>query len=72
MTFEALEARMKRAAEVRAASRRTALAAELAAILPEGVAAEAVEAGVRLSGRGLRRRVARDAALRWLIAETVK
>lgn len=72
MMFEGLAARMRRRAEARAAERGAALAAELAGALPAGIEAEAVEEGVRLSGRGLRRRFARDSALRWLIAEKTR
>jgi hypothetical protein len=68
MMFERLEARAGRRALERAEERREALAAELGEALP-GVGAEAAEEGVRLSGRGLKRRFARDPALRWLIAE---
>jgi DNA-binding transcriptional MocR family regulator len=69
MMFDALAARAARRAEARAKARREALAEALADALPPGVSAQAVEEGVRLSGRGLRSRFARDAALRWLIAE---
>jgi anthranilate phosphoribosyltransferase len=72
MIFEALAARMRQMAERRAAARRDALAAALAGALPAGIEAEAVEEGVRLAGRGLKRRFARDAALRWLIAEKTR
>jgi hypothetical protein len=68
MSFEGLEARADRRARERAKARRESLAAELGEALP-GARAEAVEEGVRLSGRGLKRRFARDPALRWLIAE---
>jgi hypothetical protein len=70
MIFEGLAARMRHRAQARAAARRAALAAELAAL--PGVRAEAIEDGVRLTGRGLRRRFALDAALRWLIAEKTR
>jgi ABC-type protease/lipase transport system fused ATPase/permease subunit len=72
MMFDRLAARARRLAEARAAARRAALAAELAAALPPGVKAETGEEGVTLSGRGLRRRFALDAALRWLIAEKTR
>ncbi|HYJ52657.1 MAG TPA: hypothetical protein VEW04_05750 [Allosphingosinicella sp.] len=70
--FERLAARLRCAAEAQAAARREALAAKLAAALPPGVYAEAARDGVRLSGKGLRRRFARDAMLRWLIAEKTR
>lgn len=70
--FEWLEARARRRAQERAAARREELARRFSGALPPGVRAEAVEEGVRLSGRGLRRRFARDTALRWLIVEEVK
>jgi hypothetical protein len=63
--FEALILRVER----RARARATARARELAALLAEaGVAAEADARGVVVSGKGLRRRLARDARLRALIA----
>ena len=70
--FEGLEARMRRRAEERARARRAALARALGEALPRGIRAEAVEEGVRLSGRGLAQRYARDAALRWLIGEKMR
>lgn len=70
--FEALAARMARKAEARAAARRQALAADLDGALPPGIRAEATQDGVRLAGRGLRRRFAGDAALRWLIMEKAR
>ncbi len=68
MTFEALVARADRAARRRARLRSAALAERIADELPGGVTAEADADGVRLSGRGLRRRFALEPALRWLIA----
>ena len=70
--FEALTARAARLASARAAARRHDLAERLADTLPPGVRAEADEEGVRLSGRNLRRRVALDSRLNWLIAELIK
>jgi len=66
--FERLSARIERAAAQRARARGAGLAARIADELPSGVTAEADESGVRLSGRGLRRRFALEPALRWLIA----
>jgi hypothetical protein len=66
--FERLEAHAARAAETRAAARRAALAAQLRAVLPDGVSVEADDEGVVLSGRGLKRRLVLDASLRWTIA----
>ena len=66
--FEALIARAGRAAEMRARTRSAALAARIAAELPGGLTAGADESGVRLSGRGLRRRFALEPGLRWLMA----
>lgn len=66
--FETLTARIARFAEARARARRETLAARLAEALPGGVRAQADAQGVLLSGKGLRRRIAGDAALRWLIA----
>ena len=70
--FERLEARAERAAAARAAERKHALAAQLRAILPDSVSVEADEAGVRLSGPGLGRRLVLDASLRWTIAGLLK
>lgn len=65
--FEALEGRVRLLAERRARERAQALAEELRAELPRGIAAEAVPDGVRLSGRGIGRRLVLEPALRWLI-----
>jgi hypothetical protein len=70
--FERLAARAKRAAEARAARRRAALAEELAGDLPAGVTVDLAGENVRLSGRGLGRRFALDAAWRRLIAKKVR
>ena len=66
--FETLEARAARAAERRARERARALADAFGTALPEDIRAEAGAEGVRLSGPGLGRRRALDAALRWTIA----
>jgi len=63
--FSTLIARIERRARARAIAR----ARELAALLAEaGVTAEADALGVRLSGKRLRLRIARDSRLRALIA----
>jgi hypothetical protein len=72
MKFEALMERAERLAEARARARRRALADRLADALPGGVRAEAEAGGVRLSGRNLRRRLALDNGLNWLIAGLIK
>ena len=66
--FDALIALATKLAQRRAAARRQALCAELAEGLPAGVRAESVRDGVRLSGRALQKRLARDRALASLIA----
>lgn len=65
--FERLidEAARGGAARARRLARAIAQAADEAA--PAGVRAEADEARILLSGRGLRRRHALEAGLRWLI-----
>lgn len=64
--FERLERHVRAAAEAQAARRREEMAATLAAELPAGIEAERTEEGVRLRGRGLRRRLALEPALRAL------
>jgi hypothetical protein len=66
--FERLEARAERAAEIRAAERKQALAEQLRALLPAGISVEADERGVAVSGPGLGRRIVLDASLRWTVA----
>jgi hypothetical protein len=65
--FERLKARALLLAEARAERRRHALAARLADELPAGIAADRTGEGVELSGRGLKRRLALEPALRALI-----
>jgi hypothetical protein len=65
--FERLKARALLLAQARAARRRDALAARLADELPAGIAADRTAEGVELSGRGLKRRLALEPALRALI-----
>ena len=66
--FEPLEERVRR--RVEAIVRRCAekAAERLRDALPPGISAEAGEDGVRLEGRGLRRRLALQPALRALLA----
>ena len=66
--FEALTARAERAARRRAEALSAALAERIEAERPPGVTVESAEAGVRLAGRRLGRRIALEPALRWLIA----
>lgn len=66
--FGDLIARVERAAELRAGKHGAELAERIAAELPTGVAVEADQEEVRISGRGLGRRFALDPALRWLLA----
>ena len=70
--FEAMMKRAERLGAARAAARRRNLAERLADALPSGVRAETDEAGVLLSGRNLRRRLAFDKRLSWLIAGLTK
>ena len=70
--FEALTERATRLAQARAKARRAELCVALADRLPPGVRAEDVAAGVRLSGRALRRRLARDRGLAASIAGALK
>jgi len=72
MKFEALMERAERLAEARARARRRGFADRLEDALPGGVRAKAEAAGVRLSGRNLRRRLALDNGLNWLIAGLIK
>lgn len=65
--FERLERNARSGAEARAERRRVAIAELLAAELPTGIATERTQGGVRLSGRGLARRLALDPRLRALI-----
>lgn len=66
--FEAMTRRVGLVAERRARTRAVQLAERVEANVPPGVIIEAVPEGVRLSGRGLRRRFALEPALRWLTA----
>ena len=70
--FETLTARAAARAEARAAEQARRLAARLDQDLPGGVRVEADAQGVRLTGRALRRRLALDPALKWMIAELIR
>ena len=70
--FERMAALAEARAQAHAAEQRRRLAERLAERLPAGVHAEAVERGVRLSGRALSRRLALDSGLRWLAAELTR
>lgn len=66
--FERLMERAARKAGQRTQARIVTLASRMEGALPSGIDCEAAREGVRLSGRGLRRRFALDPALRWLTA----
>ncbi len=66
--FELLMDRISRTAERRRRERIEALAERMQAAAPLGIAIEPAAEGVRLSGRGLKRRFALEPALRWLTA----
>ena len=66
--FERIEERIGRAALALARRRIATIAERLSGELPRGVAAEIAADGVRLTGRGLRRRLALQPALRALLA----
>ena len=69
--FETLEARAARAAARLARRRAAALAEAMRAKLPGDLEVAADGGHVRLAGRGLGRRRALDAELRWTIAGSV-
>jgi hypothetical protein len=64
--FEKLTAHAERRTRDRIDARAREIAARLAAEAPAGLAVEAGPDGIRLSGRGLARRLALDPALRRL------
>jgi hypothetical protein len=66
--FERLMLRGAALALRAAGERRSSLAPALGDEAPEGVAVSEDEAGVALSGRGLRRRFALEPELRWLLS----
>jgi hypothetical protein len=59
-----MERLLKHGQQIGEARAEAAVDAYLARPLPPGIAAERTSTGITLSGRGLRRRYARDAALR--------
>ena len=65
--LERLAERGRAACEERAQARADAVAQALAEAAPAGIRVERVAEGVALSGRGLRRRFALDAGIRWLM-----
>lgn len=67
--FEKVTAHAERRAAKVAAGLTAKLAARMVPEAPHGVAVDAVAQGIRLSGCGLRRRLALDPSLRWLAAE---
>jgi hypothetical protein len=66
--FEGAETSAAAAAERRAAAVREEIATRLAEALPRGIDVTVEADGISLSGRALRLRLARDAALARLIA----
>ncbi len=64
--FERMKERVGAMAERRVRELVPEVAERARERLPAGVSAEAEEGGVRLSGKGLQRRLALDPALRWL------
>lgn len=70
--FKRFLRRVEDAARRRADARAASLAERLRETLPAGIGAEAVEAGVGLSGRGLLRRLMTDAGLRWLVLQCAR
>ena len=67
--FETLMAQAVARADERAAERADRIAARLEEALPDDVRARADADRVRLTGRGLKRRLALDPAFRWIMAE---
>jgi len=70
--FEAMMKRVADLAQARSQARRREIAERFAAMLPPGVRAQDEQAGVILTGRGLRRRLALDLRLSRLIAGVIK
>jgi hypothetical protein len=60
MSFAGLERASHRLAEIRAEQRRAEIIETLGENLPEGIGIERLDGGIRLSGRGLKRRLALD------------
>jgi hypothetical protein len=67
--FGKLVQRGRERAQARAAARRRELAARLAEAAPGGVEMESEGEAVVLRGRGIARRFATEAELRWLVTE---
>ena len=65
--FDQLQERARRAATALADKRRRDMAAQLTAERPEGIGIQSDGDAVALFGRGLRRRLALDPALRALL-----
>ena len=70
--FEKMMERARRIAQGRAQVRRRELGARLEASLPNGIEVEPTDEGLALRGRGLSRRFAVEARLRWLVAGLVE
>lgn len=70
--FEAMMKRVAGLAEARSQARRREIAERFAEVLPPGVRAQDEQAGVILSGKDLRRRLALDLRLSRLIAGVIK
>jgi hypothetical protein len=66
--FERIMRRATALASGRAERRAAELAERLKGATGRGITVDAVQGGVRLSGRGLRQRLALEPALRWLTA----
>ena len=66
--FQRIIERVGDGAARRAKARTSVLAEQIRANVPSDIEVSALDEGVRLSGRGLRRRFALDPALRWLMA----
>ena len=67
--FDRLQEKARRLAEARAERRRRQVAERLAEDLPRGIAVGSSGESVTLSGRGLKRRIALDPALRPLLGK---
>ena len=67
--FDRLEEHARRSAGARAERRRRQVAERLAEDLPRGIAVGSSGESVTLSGRGLKRRIALDPALRSLLGK---
>ncbi len=70
--FERMIERAGRLARRRSDARRRELGERLEAALPKGIAVEETDEGLVLRGRGLARRFALEARLRWLVAGLVE